>query len=221
MKLSNRAISSTSLPRTWTGLTPTMRRYRRRNRRRRRRAVPAAAVVDAEYRVPYLAHAPMEPMNCTAWMHDDVASSGPAPRIRWVSRQRSQGARYGYGDVTVHNEYLGGGFGRRAFSDYTVQAARIAEVPYPVKLIWSREEDMRHDHYRQASISRFKGALESGKPVAWHNHYVEKHDLPRRRIFHMRSTTSSFNTRKQDSRALGILAKRRPFAACVLHRVIY
>jgi isoquinoline 1-oxidoreductase beta subunit len=81
-------------------------------------------------------------------------------------------------DVMVHNQYLGGGFGRRAFSDYTVQAARIASsVPYPVKLIWSREEDTRHDHYRQASISRFRGGLDAnGKPVAWHNHYVNKHD---------------------------------------------
>jgi isoquinoline 1-oxidoreductase beta subunit len=81
-------------------------------------------------------------------------------------------------DVTVHNQYLGGGFGRRAFSDYAIQAARIAaSVPYPVKLIWSREEDTRHDHYRQASISRFRGGIDAaGRPLAWHNHYVNKHD---------------------------------------------
>jgi isoquinoline 1-oxidoreductase beta subunit len=80
--------------------------------------------------------------------------------------------------VVLHNQYLGGGFGRRAFADYTIQAARIAaEVPYPVKLIWSREEDMRHDHYRQASISRFRAALDNaGRPTAWVNQYVEKHD---------------------------------------------
>jgi isoquinoline 1-oxidoreductase beta subunit len=80
--------------------------------------------------------------------------------------------------VVLHNQYLGGGFGRRAFDDFAVQAARIAaDTPYPVKLIWSREEDMRHDHYRQASISRFRGGLDAaGKPVAWHNHYVNKHD---------------------------------------------
>ena len=81
-------------------------------------------------------------------------------------------------DVVLHNQYLGGGFGRRAFPDYTIQAARLAtEVHYPVKLIWSREEDMRHDHYRQASISRFQAALDgAGKPTAWVNQYVEKHD---------------------------------------------
>ena len=80
--------------------------------------------------------------------------------------------------VIVRHQFLGGGFGRRAFSDYAVQAARLArEVPYPVKLVWSREEDTRHDHYRQASISRFRGGLDaSGKAVAWQNHYVNKHD---------------------------------------------
>ncbi len=80
--------------------------------------------------------------------------------------------------VILHNQYLGGGFGRRAFDDFAVQAAKIAaHAPYPVKLIWSREEDMRHDHYRQASISRFRGGLDAqGNAVAWHNHYVNKHD---------------------------------------------
>jgi isoquinoline 1-oxidoreductase beta subunit len=80
--------------------------------------------------------------------------------------------------VRVHNQFLGGGFGRRAFSDYAIQAARVAALSsYPVKLIWSREEDMRHDHYRQANISRFRAALDKdGKPLAWENSYVDKHD---------------------------------------------
>ena len=81
-------------------------------------------------------------------------------------------------NVIVHNQYLGGGFGRRAFPDYAIQAGRIAaQVTYPVKLIWSREEDMRHDHYRQANISRFKASLDSsGQPTAWVNQFVDKHD---------------------------------------------
>ena len=81
-------------------------------------------------------------------------------------------------DVIVHNQYLGGGFGRRAKSDFAEQAARIAaQVHYPVKLIWSREEDTQHDHYRQACISRFQGGLDGdGNATAWHNHYVNKHD---------------------------------------------
>jgi isoquinoline 1-oxidoreductase beta subunit len=136
-------------------------------------------VVEAEYRVPYLSHAPMEPMNCTAWLHDGICEL-------WTGTQNPLGFAAEVANaldldienVLLHNAYLGGGFGRRAFPDYTIQAARIAaEVPYPVKLIWSREEDTRHDHYRQASISRFRAALDtSGKPTAWINQYVEKHD---------------------------------------------
>jgi isoquinoline 1-oxidoreductase beta subunit len=139
----------------------------------------ASRLVEAEYRVPYLAHSPMEPMNCTAWVHDDgcelwTGSQNPLGFAKDVAEALDMELE----QVTVHNQYLGGGFGRRAFSDYAVQAARLArEVPYPVKLVWSREEDTRHDHYRQASISRFRGGLDAdGKPVAWHNHYVNKHD---------------------------------------------
>lgn len=139
----------------------------------------ASSVVEAEYRVPYLSHAPMEPMNCTAWVHDDTCEV-------WTGTQNPLGFAaeiagtldLDIDNVQLHNGYLGGGFGRRAFPDYAIQAARIAaEVPYPVQLIWSREEDMRHDYYRQASISRFRAALdESGRPLAWINQYVEKHD---------------------------------------------
>ncbi|MDH4046879.1 MAG: molybdopterin-dependent oxidoreductase [Gammaproteobacteria bacterium] len=139
----------------------------------------ADRIVEAEYRVPYLAHAAMEPMNCTAWVHDGVCEL-------WLGTQNPLGFAadvakaidFDQENVLVHNQYLGGGFGRRAFSDYAIQAARIAvDSPYPVKLIWSREEDMRHDHYRQASISRFKAALnDAGMPVAWENQFVNKHD---------------------------------------------
>jgi isoquinoline 1-oxidoreductase beta subunit len=139
----------------------------------------ATRTVEAEYRVPYLSHAPMEPMNCTAWVHDDICEL-------WTGTQNPLGFAAEVADildmdledVVLHNQYLGGGFGRRAFPDYAMQAARLAkDVHYPVQLIWSREEDMRHDHYRQASISRFKAALDdAGKPTAWVNQYVEKHD---------------------------------------------
>ena len=139
----------------------------------------AAQVVEAEYRVPFLAHATMEPMNCTAWVHDGrcelwLGTQNPLGFARQVAKAIDMEPS----QVLLHNQYLGGGFGRRAFDDFAVQAARLAAgVPYPVKLIWSREEDMRHDHYRQASISRFRGGLDaSGKAVAWRNHYVNKHD---------------------------------------------
>jgi isoquinoline 1-oxidoreductase beta subunit len=139
----------------------------------------AAQVLEAEYRVPFLAHATMEPMNCTAWVHDDrcelwLGTQNPLDFAQKVAKTIGLDQT----QVILHNQYLGGGFGRRAFEDFAIQAARLAaDVPYPVKLIWSREEDMRHDHYRQASISRFRAGLDaSGRPVAWHNHYVNKHD---------------------------------------------
>ena len=139
----------------------------------------AAQVLEAEYRVPFLAHATMEPMNCTAWVHDNrcelwLGTQNPLG----FARQVAKAIDMDQAQVHLYNQYLGGGFGRRAFDDFAVQAARLAAgVPYPVKLIWSREEDMRHDHYRQASISRFRGGLDaSGNAVAWHNHYVNKHD---------------------------------------------
>lgn len=137
----------------------------------------ASKVVNAEYRVPYLAHATMEPMNCTAWIHEGRCEL-------WLGTQNPLGFTLRIGkaigmnpaDVILHNQYLGGGFGRRSVSDFAEQAARIAvDVPYPVKLIWSREEDIRHDHYRQASISRFSAAVNAaGQPTAWQNQFVNK-----------------------------------------------
>jgi len=139
----------------------------------------AARVLEAEYRVPYLAHATMEPMNCTAWVHDErcelwLGTQNPLGFVQQVAKAIGMDQS----QVVLHNQYLGGGFGRRAFDDFAIQAARLAaDAPYPVKLVWSREEDMRHDHYRQASISRFRGGLDgSGNAVAWHNLYVNKHD---------------------------------------------
>jgi isoquinoline 1-oxidoreductase beta subunit len=139
----------------------------------------AVQVLEAEYRVPFLAHATMEPMNCTAWVHDDrcelwLGTQNPLG----FAQQVAKAIGIDESQVILHNQYLGGGFGRRTIDDFAIQAARIAaDSPYPVKLVWSREEDMRHDHYRQASISRFRGGLDaSGQPVAWHNHYVNKHD---------------------------------------------
>jgi isoquinoline 1-oxidoreductase beta subunit len=139
----------------------------------------AASVVTAEYRVPYLAHATMEPMNCTARVADGrcelwLGTQNPLGFAKEVAKALDIDA----GNVTLHNQFLGGGFGRRAFPDYAIQAARIAaEAGHPVQLIWSREEDMRHDHYRQASVSRFRAALDAaGKPLAWENNYVDKHD---------------------------------------------
>jgi isoquinoline 1-oxidoreductase beta subunit len=139
----------------------------------------AARVVEASYRVPYLAHACMEPMNATARVE------GGGCEV-WTSTQNPLGFRYAVAealgldaaDVTLHNAYLGGGFGRRATPDYAVQAARLSQaVGAPVQLIWSREEDIRQDHYRPAVLSRFKAGLDDeGRLIAWENQFVDKHE---------------------------------------------
>lgn len=109
-----------------------------------------AKTVDAVYTMPMLAHATMEPMNCTAHVHKDgvelwVGTQAPARCQAFVAEALGvDPAR-----VTVNNHLVGGGFGRRLEADYAVQAAQIAkQLPYPVKVIWSREEDIQHDIYR-------------------------------------------------------------------------
>ena len=133
----------------------------------------AVRAIEAEYRAPYLAHATMEPMNCTVRFDGDRATV-------WVSTQVPGLARKAAADalglpteaVTVHVLLLGGGFGRRLEVDFIAQAATIAKaVPgAPVQTLWSREQDMRHDIYRPACVSRFKAGFDAqGQLVAWQN----------------------------------------------------
>jgi isoquinoline 1-oxidoreductase beta subunit len=141
----------------------------------------AAILVEAEYQLPFLAHATMEPMNCTAWVHDGKCEV-------WCGSQNPLGVKAAAAElleididqVTVHNQLLGGGFGRRSETDVMKQAILIArEVDYPVKLIWSREEDTQHDVYREATISRMKAGLDqSGLPIAYTHQFIFKHHPP-------------------------------------------
>ena len=136
-------------------------------------------MIERSYRVPYLAHSCMEPMNALA--HVTVQGCEI-----WTGSQNPLGFRYSVADalemdveqVTFHNFQMGGGFGRRATPDYAIQAAKISRASgHPVKLIWSREEDVRHDHYRPAFTSTFRAVLaDNGKPAAWDNLYVDKHE---------------------------------------------
>ncbi|MFT4823795.1 MAG: isoquinoline 1-oxidoreductase beta subunit [Halioglobus sp.] len=137
------------------------------------------AVIKRSYRVPYLAHTCMEPMNALA-----NVSQGKCEI--WTGSQNPLGDRYAVAEalemdvenVTFNNHTMGGGFGRRAIPDATIQAAKISKASgHPVKLIWSREEDVQHDHYRPAVLSNFSAVLgEDGKPVAWENQFVDKHE---------------------------------------------
>ena len=124
--------------------------------------------ISAEYRVPYLAHATMEPMNATAWLREgrlDIWCGIQAPLL---GRDKAAAAvGLDAADVTVHVPFLGGGFGRRTEPDAAVLAARVAAAMpgVPVKVMWSREEDMRHDFYRPAAVARMTGVVRDGRAV--------------------------------------------------------
>jgi isoquinoline 1-oxidoreductase beta subunit len=131
----------------------------------------AAKVIQAEYSSPYLNHATMEPMTATAWWKDDGSLEV------WTSTQNGEGAIAAASEASgistdqceVHKMMLGGGFGRRGAQEYVTQAVIIAKEfrGRPVKLIWSREEDMQHGLYRPASLVRMKAGLDAaGKVVA-------------------------------------------------------
>nr|WP_070958446.1 molybdopterin cofactor-binding domain-containing protein [Hyphomonas sp. Mor2] len=147
----------------------------------RRATENAARVYEAEYRVPFLAHAAMEPINATAWVRDGKVDFWSGLQNPLAVRDEIAGATgVKKHDVTVHNVMLGGGFGRRSEADYPLMAVEIAkEFEHPVKMIWSREQDTQQDWYRPASVSRFKAGLdEDGMPVSWENMFVQKHDPP-------------------------------------------
>jgi isoquinoline 1-oxidoreductase beta subunit len=140
----------------------------------------AARAVEATYRVPHLAHACMEPVNCTAWFHDGRLEV-------WGGFQDGLGARAAAAKfsglalerVTLHHTAMGGGFGRRGPTvNYLERAIQVAkQLDVPVNLIWSREEDLTQDNYRNASVARMRAGLDaSGRPVAWLHEFTEKHD---------------------------------------------
>ncbi|RZO19337.1 MAG: xanthine dehydrogenase family protein molybdopterin-binding subunit [SAR92 clade bacterium] len=137
----------------------------------------ASKVIEADYTVPFLAHTCMEPLNATAEISNGQCEI-------WVGCQNPLGFRKAVAEalsvdeekVTLHNQLMGGGFGRKSRPDYAIQAAQIAKaVGRPIQLIWSREEDIRQDFYRPAIQSRFKGGIdENGKLLVWENTYVNK-----------------------------------------------
>lgn len=133
-------------------------------------ALARPGVIEAEYRLPFLAHSTMEPMNATALFTGDRLELWAGNQTPRVQAQKA-GAALGLTEaqVTVHTPLMGGGFGRRLEADYSVLAARVAQAMpgTPVQVVWSRAEDMTHDFYRPGIIARLRGAVDGGRAVAF------------------------------------------------------
>jgi isoquinoline 1-oxidoreductase subunit beta len=130
----------------------------------------AAKKMEATYEVPFLSHAPMEPMNCTAHVHANGCDVWAPTQMQTFSRDAAaKAAGLPPEKVNIHTQFMGGGFGRRGSVDYVAEAVEISKaVGAPVKLTWTREDDMQHDLYRPASLVKFEGALDAdGWPTAF------------------------------------------------------
>jgi isoquinoline 1-oxidoreductase beta subunit len=135
----------------------------------------AVTKVEASYQLPFLAHAAMEPMNCTVHMRNDgceiwVGTQAPA----WAQQAAAKTAGLPLERVVVHNHLIGGGFGRRLDVDGIIRAVEIAKhVEGPVKVVWTREEDIQHDVYRPMFFHRLSAGLDAkGLPIALRHRYA-------------------------------------------------
>lgn len=130
--------------------------------------------IEAVYEAPFQAHAPMEPMNCTARFENNRVEV-------WAPTQNPQDARRSVAnalglkeeDVTVYVTFMGGGFGRRTHSDFAVEAAELSKIAgKPVKVTWTREDDIKHDRYRPVSMHHLKGAVDKNNKLYSFTHHV-------------------------------------------------
>ena len=168
----NSAVSSAAIhAHVQSGLSATDARIGRNDGDVERALAQAAKRIEADYEVPFLAHATMEPQNCTAQVTADLVEVwAPTQDGETALAIAADAAGMPASNVLIHKMMLGGGFGRRGiFQDFIRQAVLIAkEVGRPVKLVWTREEDIRHDFYRPVAMARLTAGLDrDGAPIAW------------------------------------------------------
>ena len=135
----------------------------------------AARTLDAVYELPFQAHAQMEPVNCTADVSADACELwAPTQNPEAAAAAAAQVLGIPIERVQVHVTYLGGGFGRRLAQEYAAVAAMVSRAAdAPVKVVWTREDDIQHDYYRQASHHRMRAGLDAqDRLIAWHQRFV-------------------------------------------------
>jgi isoquinoline 1-oxidoreductase beta subunit len=132
-------------------------------------------VIEGGFRFPFIAHSTLEPQNCTAHYQDGKVEMWSNSQLPQTGRQLvSRVLGIPLENVTVHMVRAGGGFGRRCYNDFMAEAAWISKVAgAPVKLLWTREDDMQHDYYRSGGFQYLKAAIDpNGKVVAWRDHFI-------------------------------------------------
>ncbi|NOV29723.1 molybdopterin cofactor-binding domain-containing protein [Methylomonas sp. ZR1] len=135
----------------------------------------ADKTVEAAYSYPFISHASIEPQNCTAWFKDGgIEIWAPTQNPEAGQKIVTETLGIPKEKITLHITRSGGGFGRRLIPDYIIESAAIAkQIGVPVKLTWTREDDLQHDQFRAGGFHFLKGGLdEQGKLIAWHNHFV-------------------------------------------------
>ncbi|MET0497590.1 MAG: molybdopterin cofactor-binding domain-containing protein [Steroidobacteraceae bacterium] len=139
------------------------------------KAMASTKAIEGFYTYPFVSHAPLEPQNTTAWFRgDEVEIWSPTQTPDGALRLVAGTLGIAPEKVTLHQTRVGGGFGRRLMNDYMCEAAQISkQAGVPIKLQWTREDDMQHDFYRAGGFHSFKGALDNaGKLVAWQDHFI-------------------------------------------------
>lgn len=178
--MSHNRLSTKALISRWSQLIKTEGKVARNDGDASEAMEKASRKISAVYILPYQAHACPEPMNCTAHVHKNSCEMWVPTQAQGIAQDIAADiCGLSLDKVLVHTTYLGGGFGRRGVSDFVAEAVQISKaVNAPVKLLWTREEDMRNDRYRPASYNILEAGLnQNGLPTAWFHRAVGSSEI--------------------------------------------